>query len=607
MTLSEGSRQRLIDHLPVVVFEYTFFPDGGRDFTYISPRCEELLGLNPEIIMRGHLSLSSFIHPDDLQSFDESVEKSMCGMLDWRWEGRCKGKDGFVWLEAQGIPVKLEDGTTIFNGLFSNINERKRLEQRQIETEQRYRELIEQLPLGIVIHAKGKTLFANAVAARIVGAKNADEVIGLAPLRFVHPESLEVVKERVKKILEGQSTSPLEEKFVRLDGKVVYVESSGHPYLYQGEPAVEVIFRDITEQKTTEASFRKTETLFYQLFQNTPLAVTLLNEEGNVVQINKGFEEMFGFSITELEEKSLNLFIVPDDLESEGNDLNSLISSNRIVRMETVRYRKDKTLLSVIIYGVPVLLHDQTIGIFGMYVDITDRKKMEEELKMRNTELDNFVYKVSHDLRAPLSSVLGLAHLASLPGNDDNLVDYIKLMGQKAEQLDHFISDVLSHSKNLKLELKVEKVNFQKIIDQNFNDLNYLKGVEHVERKIVIDAENFYSDPWRIAEIFRNLVSNAIKYRKLDNPKTFITVTIESNDKQCLILFQDNGIGIEKANLDKIFEMFYRASAQSEGSGLGLYIVKNAIDKLGGKVRVESNLGMGTIFKITLPNQRLSK
>ena len=607
MTLSEGSRQRLIDHLPVVVFEYTFFPDGGRDFTYISPRCEELLGLNPEIIMRGHLSLSSFIHPDDLQSFDESVEKSMCGMLDWRWEGRCKGKDGFVWLEAQGIPVKLEDGTTIFNGLFSNINERKRLEQRQIETEQRYRELIEQLPLGIVIHAKGKILFANAVAARIVGAKNADEVIGLAPLRFVHPESLEVVKERVKKILEGQSTSPLEEKFVRLDGKVVYVESSGHPYLYQGEPAVEVIFRDITEQKTTEASFRKTETLFYQLFQNTPLAVTLLNEEGNVVQINKGFEEMFGFSITELEEKSLNLFIVPDDLESEGNDLNSLISSNRIVRMETVRYRKDKTLLSVIIYGVPVLLHDQTIGIFGMYVDITDRKKMEEELKMRNTELDNFVYKVSHDLRAPLSSVLGLAHLASLPGNDDNLVDYIKLMGQKAEQLDHFISDVLSHSKNLKLELKVEKVNFQKIIDQNFNDLNYLKGVEHVERKIVIDAENFYSDPWRIAEIFRNLVSNAIKYRKLDNPKTFITVTIESNDKQCLILFQDNVIGIEKANLDKIFEMFYRASAQSEGSGLGLYIVKNAIDKLGGKVRVESNLGMGTIFKIALPNQRLSK
>ena len=186
--------------------------------------------------------------------------------------------------------------------------------------------------------------------------------------------------------------------------------------------------------------------------------------------------------------------------------------------METVRYRKDKTLLSVIIYGVPVLLQDQTIGIFGMYVDITDRKKMEEELKMRNTELDNFVYKVSHDLRAPLSSVLGLAHLASLPGNDDNLVDYIKLMGQKAEQLDHFISDVLSHSKNLKLELKVEKVNFQKIIDQNFNDLNYLKGVEHVERKIVIDAENFYSDPWRIAEIFRNLVSNAIKYRKLDNP-----------------------------------------------------------------------------------------
>jgi PAS domain S-box-containing protein len=601
MTVSKrGSRQRLIDHLPVVVFEYTFFPDGRRQFTYVSPRCQDLFGVKPEVLIRGNLPFNSFIHEEDIGSFIESVEHRVKKMKQWRWEGRWKAKDGFIWVAAEGVPVKMKDGRTVYNGIFSEITERKVLEQR-------YRELVEQIPLGIVVFAKGAIKFVNKEAIRMVGANSAADLIGGDPWKLIHEDSLPAVRERIGQVLKGEVAPPLEAKYVRLDGSILYVESTGHPYVYEGESAVQVIFTDITERKKKEASLKKTETLFFQLFQNTPLAVTLLNEEGKVYQINKGFEELFGFTQHELEGKSLNLFIVPDDLETEGNDLNSLISSNRVIRTETVRFRKDKTLISVIIYGVPVLLQDQTIGIFGMYVDITERKKVEEELKIRNTELDNFVYKVSHDLRAPLSSVLGLAHLASIPGNTDNLADYVKLMGQKAQQLDHFIGDVLSHSKNLKMDVKVEKVDFQKIIDQTFDDLNYLKDLEKVEKSISINAGEFYSDPWRIAEIIRNLVSNAIKYRKLGNPETFITISITANENQCTIFFQDNGIGIEKASLEKIFEMFYRASDQSEGSGLGLYIVKNAVEKLGGKVRVDSEVGRGTTFKITLPSRRPSK
>jgi PAS domain S-box-containing protein len=600
--------QRLIDHLPVVVFEYTFFPNGTRGFTYVSPRCEELLGVLPEAIMDEQFHISSFILDDDMPSFNHSIESSVERMSEWSWQGRCRGKDGVIWLETRGTPVKTDDGRILYNGIFSDSTARKRLEKTQVETEQRYRELVENLPLGLAIHSRGKIRYLNAAAARMIGVDKLTQVEGLEVAQFVHPDSRSVVKERVEKVLNGQSVPPVEEKYVRLDGKVIDVEASGYPYSYLGEPAVQVIFSDITERKNAEASLRKSETLFSQMFQNTPMAVTLLNEEGNVVRINKGFEEMFGFSVEELEGKGLNQFIVPDDLESEGNDLNTIISSNRVVKMETIRHRKDKTILSVIIYGVPVLLEDQTIGIFGMYVDITERRKVEEELKIRNTELDNFVYKVSHDLRAPLSSVLGLVHLAGLPGNNDSLADYLKLVGQKAEQLDHFISDVLSHSKNLKMELKIEEVDFQKTIDQTFNGLNYLKGAEAVETDVKIAVSGFYSDPWRIAEIFRNLVSNAIKYRKLTADRTRIGILIEQGSRsQCNIVFSDDGIGIGKDNLEKIFEMFYRASAQSDGSGLGLYIVKNAIEKLGGTIKVESEPGKGTTFKISLPNQRLVK
>jgi len=329
----------------------------------------------------------------------------------------------------------------------------------------------------------------------------------------------------------------------------------------------------------------------------------LLDDSGNVEQVNRGFELLFGYTITELRGKSLNKFIIPENLELEANNINSLISARQIVRFETTRLRRDDQPISVIIYGVPVQLEDKNIGIFGVYVDITDQKKIEEELKIRNSELDNFVYKVSHDLRAPLSSVLGLVNLAQMPGNDDNPAEYLKIIGDKVGQLDHFIGDVLSHSKNLKLDVKTGPIDFQAIIDKTFTDLSYMRGTDQMERQVNIQGGEFSSDPWRIGEIFRNLISNAIKYRKINGESSKVSIKVDITSESANIVFKDNGIGISADNLNKIFEMFYRASEQSEGSGLGLYIVKNAVEKLEGQLDVKSRPDEGTTFEITLPNK----
>jgi signal transduction histidine kinase len=249
------------------------------------------------------------------------------------------------------------------------------------------------------------------------------------------------------------------------------------------------------------------------------------------------------------------------------------------------------------------MLESQTIGIYGVYVDITDRKKVEEELKVRNAELDNFVYKVSHDLRAPLSSVLGLVNLSKLQGNTDNPLEYLELIGEKIQALDNFIGDVLSHSKNLKIEVSIGKVDLDKIIEQTFQDLSYLKGARETKKSVKIEGIEFYSDYWRVSEIFRNLISNAIKYRQPDSPDSEIVIRINVDHLCADINFSDNGIGIKEANLKRIFEMFYRATEQGDGSGIGLYIVKNAVEKLGGQIRVASKPGEGTRFHILLPNR----
>lgn len=597
------SVQSIVDNLPAVVFEYTLFPDGTRDFTYLSPRCEEVIGLKRDILLNGTYPMKSFIHPEDREEFSRVSDESINTLSSLKWEGRLLMENGTSnWIEVSGVPVKMKDGRFVWSGIINDINIRKSLEASHRETERRHHDLLATLPLGVGIHQNGVLVYANQYAAKIMDADTPEELLGKSVIEFVHPEYRKFVGERMKLIAEGNPMPAVEEKFITLKGREIFVETSAAPFWFNGKPAVQLIVKDITEQKEAVQVIRKTETLFIQLFENSPLAIVMLDDKGNVSKVNHGFEEMFGYSLTELKGRGLNQFIVPDELENEGNDLNSIISNQKVVRTDTVRLSKNGNYLSVIIYGVPVMLEDKTIGIFGVYVDITERKKVEEELKIRNTELDNFVYKVSHDLRAPLSSVLGLVNLAMLPGNDDNLMDYLKIIGQKIGQLDNFINDVLSHSKNLKLEMKVAKVDFEKTIEQTFTNLNYQKGADKVKREVAVRADGFYNDPWRIAEIFRNLISNAIKYRKLDHESPAIHILVRADEKEAEIIFKDNGIGIDTDNLNHIFEMFYRASEQSDGSGLGLYIVKNAVDKLGGTIQVESTLGEGTEFRITLPN-----
>jgi PAS domain S-box-containing protein len=584
--------------LPGVIYELSIRPDGKRVFTFISPNCFEILGLKAEDVMQDTSLLTDIILPDDRESYDQSSKENYYRETMWSWEGRMMVRDEVRWMEARSNYQKKED-TVIRKGIILDITDRKLREQ---ESEIRYQTLVEHLPLGVGVHVGGKLVFANRHAHEIMAAKP-NELLGKSVLDFVHPDYREKVVERITRVLKGESLPMAEEKFIRSDGKEIDVETGAIPFTYRGQPANQIIVRDVTERKKAEAASKRNETLFTQLFNSIPMGVVMLNDVGKVEQVNQGFREMFGYDLDTLKGKNLNDFIVPDELRNEGIDFNNLITSNKVISVTTSRKHRDGHFINVLLYGVPVLLDHRTIGIYGVYVDITDRKKVEEELKIRNTELDNFVYKVSHDLRAPLSSILGLVNLARLPGNNDDPKDYINIIGKKVEDLDHFISDVLSHSKNLKLDLSITKVDFNSIISRTFTDLNYLDGASEMMVYRRVGGDAFYSDPWRISEIFRNLVSNAIKYRQIEATNPEIRIEVNASELSTEIIFADNGIGIDKESLCKIFEMFYRATEQSDGSGIGLYIVKNAVEKLGGSISVHSEPGVGTTFTIILPNR----
>ncbi|MGI9541750.1 MAG: sensor histidine kinase, partial [Cyclobacteriaceae bacterium] len=178
---------------------------------------------------------------------------------------------------------------------------------------------------------------------------------------------------------------------------------------------------------------------------------------------------------------------------------------------------------------------------------------------------------------------------------------YLKMMTTSVKQQDKFIHDILDISKNARLEVKNEEIDFEVMVNEVFDQIKFLNHTR-VTRKIEIQkTDPFFSDVSRLRVIFNNLISNSIRYHNGKQPK--VEVSVRSNRDTANILVKDNGIGIASEHLKKVFKMFYRATETNPGSGLGLYIVKESIEKLNGSVRIDSQEGNGTEVLIEIPNR----
>ena len=249
-------------------------------------------------------------------------------------------------------------------------------------------------------------------------------------------------------------------------------------------------------------------------------------------------------------------------------------------------------------------------GVSVFVNDITDIKRAElklveknRDLEKVNKELDSFVYRVSHDLRAPLTSILGLINLIKLEEDREKLKSYFDMQEKSVKKLDRFIKDIINLSRNSRLSLAVERIDFNKLVGEIFEAQNYYNNNFEIAKRLVVEGnEPFYSDNQRISIILSNLISNGIKYANSSRKDAFVHIDVLVASDKCIITVSDNGIGIASEYVNKIFGMFFRASQDDNGSGIGLYIVKETIEKLSGTVRVKSKLREGTSFMVTLPN-----
>jgi len=234
-------------------------------------------------------------------------------------------------------------------------------------------------------------------------------------------------------------------------------------------------------------------------------------------------------------------------------------------------------------------------------------KEQNENLWRLNAELDSFVYRTSHDLRAPIASVMGLINIAKHENDLTQIRYYLSLKEKSLKKLDGVIRDIIDYSKNKSLDLETTPINFETQIAEVFANHDYMENASRIQKSVeCIVHDVFYSDSRRIDIILNNLISNAIRYFNPYQEQPFIKVKVTSDAKMAQIEVSDNGLGIAKEYQNKIFDMFFRVSNHGGGSGMGLYVVKETIYKLGGEIVIESEANKGTIFKVTLPNLKPS-
>lgn len=236
-------------------------------------------------------------------------------------------------------------------------------------------------------------------------------------------------------------------------------------------------------------------------------------------------------------------------------------------------------------------------------------KRLNGSLQIRNTklrtsndDLDSFVYRASHDLRSPLASIMGVINIVKTEKDVLKIKEYMTYQERSVKKLDDLIQDILDLSRNAKLDIFIEPVDLKLFIKSCVESFSYMDEFKRVE--ITIDVQEGFivnTDTRRLKVILNNLLSNALRYCDATKEQSYLKIKGEFKQSNIVLIFEDNGIGIQKEHLDKVFTMFYRATNQNTGSGLGLYIVKDAIDKLGGTIKVDAVFGEGTTIQVSIP------
>jgi len=563
------------------------------------------IGVRKEELLEDSLLDASFLTKNGKQMIKENISKMIKGLHVAPFELEILRKDGkTIWVEVNGTRPEYKRKPAVVLVL-RDITERKNLEKNLKENEEKYRTLVEQSLQGIVI-AQGPPLrlvFANSAMAKISGYTR-DELISLSPTELeglIHPEDRAMFFNRFRDRIMGKPAPPhYEFRGIRKDGEVRWLEIASNKIEYDGQPAVQAAFVDVSERKQTEEITKAEQKRILSILEELPACLCLVASDYSVRFANRYFQERFG------DPKDGHCYELLHKGKEPCRECKTFLVFETGKHQEWELTRVDGRVYRI--YDYPFTDVDGSPLILEFGVDITERKQMEQRLREaeRLAGIGEAAAMIGHDLRNPLQAMVNRLHLAkkalenvSQPYSDLaaklSLKELFSELTERTVYMNKIVSDLQDYARPIKPEL-VETSLYQLLYDA----LSVILVPENVIVVTTIkrDFPKLMIDPNLMRRVFTNLILNAIQAMPSGGQ---LTVRASETDNEVLICFQDAGVGIPKENIDKLFIPLYTTKAR--GAGLGLPVCKRLVEAHGGSITVESKTGEGSTFTVRLPQK----
>ena len=554
---------------------------------------EDLIGKNPQ----------DFTHPEDIPRVATAIKKGIKkGEVSEKF--RIKHKMGhYVWLETKAKLFKTNNGKSKFIYISKDLTESIQIR----ESEAAYRLITENAnDLIRVLNKDFDIEFLNETAHKKVLGYTKDELLKKKDIFFNHPDDYRNINKFMMNVFkrgEGFHESRLKHK----NGNYIWFEVRIKCFKDdQNQQKYLLIYRDINERKETEEKLKESEEMYRNLYENSPVAIVLTDEEGFILEQNEASQKIFGFQDSEIYGKNFEDFNVftPEQIHYINESYSNSLKGIKLRPIELMIKKKDGN-RAWINFQLSIIKQNDSNLIEVIAHDITEEKKAKMVIEKENEKLlelnkmkTELVSRVSHELKTPLNSVYGATQiLLNLHRNEisDKILEFIEMIHKGGSRLKKLIENLLDISRieSNQLNLNIEKHNVSEIIKESVEDIRYFAK----ERKITLSLELLdivfcEIDKLRIEQVITNLLSNAIKNTP---PNGLVKVILSRNEDAIYISVQDSGVGLTLSEMDKLFNKFgkierygQRMDVDIEGTGLGLFIIKEIIDLHKGSIWVAS-------------------